>query len=320
LVPNAVVVTTTLDGTIPGQTSLRNAITQFNQQNGLLNVTFAANVQGQTITLDPTLGTLDVTGNGELIISGGTQVTIQRSSNAQQAFGLFQAGPLTTLELVNLTLTGGSSGAGGAVFSAGDLIVEDCTIDHCTAGVSGGAIAFSGSYLSVTGSTITANTAGSFGGGIVIAGQTSDISNSTISCNSAQFGGGISINGAKANVQPTVTLNNVDVVNNGALDWGGGIYADSGTPTNLTLAGGTTIDTNWCTDPVVANQAGGGIYFGAGTLTLNGVWIGDNTANQGSGLYQLNQGTTVVIGQSGVTWYMNQETVGPPIVLGPGNS
>jgi hypothetical protein len=50
---------------------------------------------------------------------------------------------------------------------------------------------------------------------------------------------------------------------------------------------------------------GGGIYFGAGTINLNSVWIGSNTADRGDGMYWVT-GATVNIGYPGVTWYDDQ--------------
>ena len=94
---------------------------------------------------------------------------------------------------------------------------------------------------------------------------------------------------------------------------GGGICVGDGpgAGTSLTLQGGTEITENHCSNPDPQLQKGGGIYFGKGTLILDGVWIGSNDAAHGDGLYLAN-GATESIGPNGVTWFDDQEEVVPP--------
>jgi hypothetical protein len=278
---------------------------------GEQTITFAPGIQGGTITLRGANGELPITTKGiEIVIDGGTGITIQTDPQSQQRYRLFYAYVGTTLSLNNLNLVGGSEAAGGGVLAFGDLYIQNCTISQCSATVSGGGVEFSGNYLSITNSTI-ANNSAPLGGGIDIEGGTAFISNTQILCNTATTaGGGIYTSDGPNDLGSTVTLDNSVVYQNNAGVQGGGICVGSGAvgPMSLTLQDNTQIQDNWCTDPT--SQQGGGIYFGSGTITFNGAWIGDNTATQGNGMYRV-QGTTKVVGPSGVTWYQNQEVVGP---------
>jgi hypothetical protein len=178
---------------------------------------------------------------------------------------------------------------------------------------SGGAIYTApNSSLTIAGTTFTGNAATSTGGAINIDNESSaTISNSFFVLNTADsFGGGIYINSSTTANPTTVTLHAVDVNGNRAEFRGGGIFVNSfpeGAGTTLTLKGGTTIQNNVVT---TSGGKGGGIYFGMGTINLDGVWIGNNDATQGDGMYRVN-GTTKNIGPGGVTWVNDQEFVGP---------
>jgi predicted outer membrane repeat protein len=193
---------------------------------------------------------------------------------------------------------------GGAVYSFGNLTVENCKFVNNRTNNDGGALAAMGGSLTVSGSTFTGNSAQQGGAIYVSLNVTATISSSSLVLNTAtDQGGGLFILGA------TVTLTGTDVNGNSAVNAGGGIHVSSqgSVGSTLTLVGGTTVQNNLVTS---ASGQGGGIYFGNGTINLNSVWIGSNTATQGDGMYRVN-GTTKNIGNPGVTWFDDQEFVGP---------
>ncbi len=285
--------------------TLRSAIEQIDKAGGTGAITFAPNVT--TVTLTGSSLTL-TTPKTNITINGANAVTIQEA--AGQAFGLFTAGVGTTLKLQQLDLLRGAAagGQGGGVNAAGALTIQNCDFSACSA-VSGGAVFFSGSALTVSSTTFTGDSASQFGGGVYITGDgTATIAGSTFTGCTAADGGGLTVANAGPGNNAVVTVSNSTLQDNSAVDQGAGILISNGT---VTLSGNTQVTGNYCTDPVAANQKGGGINLAAGTLTLNGVWVGGNTATAGSGMYQVQNGTDVVVGPNGVTWYINQVTVGP---------
>jgi hypothetical protein len=104
---------------------------------------------------------LKITGPGasSLAISGGG---LSRIFNVDDSI----AGPTINVEIVGLTLTGGTTADnGGAITSFENLTVTGAVITGNTAFIEGGGIYHDGSgTLTVTGSTFTANSAGNMGG------------------------------------------------------------------------------------------------------------------------------------------------------------
>ncbi|MCI0700189.1 MAG: hypothetical protein L0241_03780 [Planctomycetia bacterium] len=319
VVPDARIVTALGDTHIDGKLTLREAVEQLNiLPAGDHTITFSQDIQGGTITLDPAAGKRDLKltkENTTLTINGSENfMTISRDPNAQQQHRLFTTSANTTLNLENLGLSHGAEVLGGAIYSIGDLSVQNCTLRLNTATDAGGAIYTNGGgNLSIFDSTITQNGASKFGGGINISdgGGFVGIYNSSITQNSAQWGGGISIFGSVTQNATPVVLDHVEVAENHAQNWGGGIYVHQaiGAGTDLTLMNTTWIHHNWVTNPdPTEDTQGGGIYFGKGTLFAISVTIGFNEAKTGDGMYRVN-GTTLV----GMPIYEggDQGTVGP---------
>jgi hypothetical protein len=133
----------------------------------------------------------------------------------------------------------------------------------------------------------------SLGGAVYIsAGVAADIRRSEFVLNSATlYGGAIYIQSSSGQNATSVTLENVDVNGNLASGGRGGgimVSAASGAGTQLVVAS-TQIRNNVAQG---ATSKGGGIFFGAGVISLLGVTFQDNEANSGDGIYYVT-GTTL---------------------------
>lgn len=120
-------------------------------------------------------------------------------------------------------------------------------------------------------------------------------------------GGGIAITPSSTSTPAYVTLDGVGIYDNQAQFKGGGIFVDTiglGAGVSLTLTGDTDIYDNEVVD---SSGKGGGVYFGAGTITLQGVSITTNTATTGPQMYRVT-GTTLVDDPNYTNTYT--ETVG----------
>jgi len=179
---------------------------------------------------------------------------------------LFSVPANATLELRGLTLTHGfaASALGGAVNSAGTLILEDVTVADNTAAYGGGIASY---ILVVRNSQILRNTA--VGGGGIYASD-SFISDSTIADNDAsQSGGGM---GGCAG-----TIDRTTFSGNSAGYAGGGIAHDSG----VCILTNSTISSNH------SAGTGGGIALFDGGIELLNVTIADNTVDGSYSALQL---------------------------------
>ena len=172
--------------------------------------------------LTGTSGALTINGNG---------ATIERSS-AGASFRLFEVAS-GSLTINNLTLAGGQTSDGGAIFNGGGAItIRNSTLTNNGAAGLGGAIANAGT-LTLIDSTINGNSAGDQGGAIY-----SDVElhvvNSTISGNIATHdGGGIYNIGTLTLVQTTLAANS-------AGRYGGGLYTNNTTTLHNSIVAGST--------------------------------------------------------------------------------
>ncbi len=225
-----------------------------------------------------------------------------------------------TLTGGNFTFTNNNAGdSGGAISNFGDMTLTggNFTFTNNNAGDNGGAISnfdtltLSGSVLTVTGGSVsddggafinfgmadlanfdsvsfTGGSAGDIGGAIANKGfgeltLCDEFCNATITDNSAESGGGIANSGVR------VTLNNVNVDFNRAIEAGGGIYTEFGTLTFVDCSLGCSVSNN-----MALTKNGGGLYIQGGIAMLDGVSVDDNSAGlNGGGI--TNQGATVTL-------------------------
>ena len=254
------------------------------------SIEFLPGLSGSIVVND----SIDVySGGGALRIDGDERITLD-GNNARPL--LFNG---STLTLVGLTLTRGLNyieNGGGAIYSLGDLRLENCTITGNTAAGNGGAVYADGD-ITVLDSEIIGNTAEAGGGaiwsrnririersriadnsaardgGAILATGPVEVIDSEISGNTAATGGG----GLRVSHQ--TSLLRTQVIGNEAGTYGGGIHNDG----QLTL--------EW--SRVAGNLAtldGGGIdnmlnaSNGDGTATLLWSTVASNTARWGGAI------------------------------------
>lgn len=185
-------VTTNTDVVDPndGVVSLREAIGFAAANPGAATITFAAGLDGQTITLGSEIVLdSDVTLDASSLPSG---ITVS-GSNAHR---IFVGNADSTVTLRRLKLTGGngaganSSGYGGAIFSQGTLTLEDCTLAGNTAANSGAAACAHSGSLTLARCTLSGNTGAAWGGAIRSDSATVALTQCTLSGNQAANQGG----------------------------------------------------------------------------------------------------------------------------------
>ena len=165
-----------------------------------------------------------------------------------------------------MTLTNGSSTAGGAIFNQGNLTLNSLWITGNTSsglsGSGGGGVSNNGGTLAINSSTISGNTAtsaGTGGGGLEVNGGTVTITNSTFTGNSStgNRGGAIWIHGTT----PVVAVLSATITGNTAASVRPGIWMESGTLAigNSVVAGNA---------PATASSED--IQGSSGTLNSNG--------------------------------------------------
>ncbi len=250
-----------------GDLSLREAIEAAGPNPGNDTVTFAASLNGQTITLAGT----------ELLVKGDATITGPGASllsiSGNNASGVFQIAAGANVSVSGLAIKHGNAlSGGGGFYNQGTLTITDSTISESTA-YSGGGVLNKGT-LTITGSTISGNPA-AYGGGIYNNG-TVTITNSTISANSALYGGGVD------STAGTTSIINSTISGNSAQYSGGGLYNYYCTlaVTNSTISGNS------------APTAGGGIGTSSGTVTIRNTTI---AANLGNGGLHIDGGAPVLV-------------------------
>ena len=253
--------------------TLREALATVNAGAGQLNgcviagdplgtddtITFGPTVSGQTITT--ALGELPITKDVS-INSGGAPTTIDANGVGR----VMRVGPNSTVELDQLTLTGGNAPGGGGIFAYTNSSV---TLTNSTvSGNSGGGIfAADDTSVMLTNSTVSGNT----GGGIYAYTSGVTLSNSTVSGNSTSISGG----GIDAVYRSSVTLTNSTVSGNTAGNRGGGIGANDRSSVTLT---NSTVSSN------TAGSDGGGISSHLySDVTLTNSTVSGNSAESGGG-------------------------------------
>ncbi len=253
--------------------------------NTLVFDTAGAFATPQTITLSPSLGTLELSNvsTAETITGPAVGVTVSGGG----LFRVFQVDTGVTASISRLTITGGGGTAnqGGGLLDLGtaNLTLTNCTISGDTASTSGGGLANFGT-ATLTKCTISGDTASTSGGGLANYGGAT-LTDCTISGNTANTGGGVFNNVTTVTLSPTLTLTDCTVSGNTA-NTGGGVFNNvtTVTLTNCTISGNTA-------------KEGGGVFNGGGTgtATLINCTISANTATFGGGLISFQAGRATLI-------------------------
>jgi predicted outer membrane repeat protein len=274
-------VTTTADS---GVGSLRQAIDDANNNPGADIIVFDASSAG-TITL--TTGDVDIA--DDVTITGlGAADSIISGNNNSSIFFMYDSGAMLTISISALTLTDGSSGSGGAIYSGGnDLTLSSVVITGNEASGKGGGI-YSGdtpgrdAQLTIIDSEISDNTAAREGGGFRLYGVGDvTITNTVISGNIAGINRTIGSEGGGASFYQVgnVSIDSSTFDQNTSGSDGGGLYAnqtDSFTMTNSTVSGNQGTD-----------GAGLALYFPGDVLIANSTIannVGDSNVGDGGAL------------------------------------
>ena len=262
-------------GDQPG--TLRQAIFDANETPGTDTIDFDPAVFNTPTTINLTLGPLFITESVTIDATDGMgnlrNITITAAANS----GIFNITDFTEsaklVTLVGLTLTGGNtSGTGGAIFSAEQLVLRDSVIHNNFAGA-GGAIYMDAAnagptpreLLRIENSVIRDNTSGGNGGGVFIdtpsiltpTADTFLITGSTFTNNQTldfgSVGGGLyaRFRGAPDSV-PQLTITGTEFTSNRADRAGGGVFALIQQHASVTI-----------TDSLItgnAGSSGGGIF------------------------------------------------------------
>ena len=271
--PTPTLVVTTTNDSGPG--SLRQALADAHD--------------GDIIGFDPVLNgqTIGLT-SGELVINQSISILGPGSDllriSPQGRFRIIHIMPGHTVAIRGLTISGGSidkfdpafSGA-GILNEQGTLTVDSCIVSSNFSFYVAGGISNTGT-LTVSDSTIIGNFGGFEAGGISNSGALT-IMNSTVRNNTSGLpqgigggtgsGGGIYNYGTVTIVSSTIDHNTADGSNQGT---GGGVYSGAG---SLTISN-STISQN------VAVARGGAIFVGAGSIT--NCTISGNSAAHGGGI------------------------------------
>jgi len=245
-------------------------------------------------------GGLHVTGAGSTSINNGT---VNGNNAGAEGGGLWNG--TATMTVNGTTISGntasgaGADQGGGGIYNlnGGTLIVIDAVISNNrangTAGSGGGILNDVGSQLSVTNSDITGNTAVRAGGGIEDNSGTSTLLLTNVSLNNNSVTGPPG-NGGGLHITGggSITITGGEVNNNTASLEGGGLWNGAGTMT----INGTTIDGN-VAQGAAADDGGAGIFNNAGTLNITDVLLSDNRATglsgSGGGLLSLTGTVTI---------------------------
>jgi len=162
------------------------------------------------ILMNPGTYALSASGSGQLDIGadktlrnvGGGEVII----DAVGASRVIEVRNGATVELDGLTITGGSSGNGGGIFTRGDLTVRNSTVTGNSANNGAGVFHRSGNLL-MENVTVSGNTASRDGGGLDIRAG-AQLTHVTIANNSARRGAGLRSRNSSATITNTLIADN----------------------------------------------------------------------------------------------------------------
>ena len=274
-----------------GAGSLRQAIIDANASGGDDTIGFGSLFNTpQTITL--TTGVLGIVNDaGSLAITGpGANLLTINGNNQSAIFRIFSGGS-SPITISGMTVTGGNSvgnpnGYGGAIYTAGNLTLDNVIVTGNTATFGGGILSDVSTNVAINNSTISNNIAANQGGGINENGTSITITNSTFSGNSApREGGGMFTANGTATITGSTFSNNSVTTN---VFGGGGIsfFQVTANVTNSTFSGNTSA------------AIGGGIRTSQTTLTLTNTTVANNSATSSGGGVIENEGSTVNIKNS----------------------
>ena len=292
-----------------GSGSLREAIKQ--AVNGdtitLVGGTYELSIAGTDDNSNG--GDLDINNKSITIVGAGKDVTFIDANQIDRVFHIFGGSNVT---IRNLTITGGllnySHGAGiyadNSTVNLENVRIDSNVVQSTGAGDRhGGGLYLNNATVTGTGVDITNNRAerngganNDVGGGAWINGDSSvTLTDVVITGNTARQGAGFYISAGNFGGS-SVNLTNATIDNNTAVVNGGGFY-------NAAIDGRVTVTNGTISGNVAQFEHGGGFYNYAGSVTLSGVTISNNEAQDmddvkrhgsvGGGFYN-NTGTVIM--------------------------
>jgi CSLREA domain-containing protein len=264
--------------------------------------------ENYTITLDPSLGQLDISGETNIIGKGAENTIIQASecnpvdenetcTHRYRVFKVIASGRLT-LDGVTVrhgymadpvTIIGEDNEGGGIYIDQGIVFINNSVVTANRAKHAGGGIYNFGSLI-ITNSLLKDNQADYVGGAIFHYTYHVEITNSSLLNNKAQNGGGMATRRGSVIVTGSTFIDNT-------AGRGGGILNSEATATitNSTFSGNKAL-----------TSVGGAIYndrYGTSILNLKNTTISDSSALRGSGIYLvyesiLNYANTIIANAS----------------------
>ncbi|TVS14618.1 MAG: choice-of-anchor C family protein, partial [Planctomycetaceae bacterium] len=242
-------------------------------------IRFDPSLAGGTIRLARASSPFMVAANITIVGLGKDQLTIDGDVNEDGTGNsrLFDVNAGVTLTVSDITLTNGyaSEGtSGGAIYTHGTLVLNDCVLSNHYASNDGGAIYASADSPSVTltNSEVRDSTALGIGGGITSLGGSLVSDGAIIRGNSAHSGGGIYSSGSLQITNSSVIEQN-SAVHQGGGFWAGGelTISDSSVADNTATWGGGGYARNWAL-AVLTNAT-----FQRNTASTDGgAWFSEN--------------------------------------------
>jgi hypothetical protein len=203
-----------------------------------------------------------------LVIDGNSETRVLRINSGK------------TAAINGLTITGGSSTAGGGVYTFGDLTMDGVRVTGNVSSNDGGGI-FVYDSLVLTNSEVNGNDAADAGGGIYVNNSAyATMIDTTIDSNVATFGGGVF--GYLA-AGERLQIQNSTISNNTTSSTGGGITISAATGSNTYVSiVNSTISGN-------SSSSSGGlrVRYGAANVEIVNTTITDNQGNDGGGIRTL---------------------------------
>ncbi len=202
----------------PGNCRLRDAVAASAPEDA---IEFSAALNGATIALDQ--GAIYLSNHTQIFGPGADQLALS-GNDTNLVFAITGNARVSVdgLHLRNGFAPSDTSGGAVYVFNGSNLTLSNSAVTDSVAGA-GAAIASDGELL-IENSTISGNTAQNYAGAIELrVGSSTTIRNSTISGNSSEFGGG----GIRHSGN-TLLLHNATVANNTQLQYGAGNNSASG--------------------------------------------------------------------------------------------
>ena len=276
LTVNSLLVTTTSDSPVPGQTTLRQALAYANTLSDgspVISFDFTVFATNQTIKLLSALPTITDT-QVQIVINGptGSSLTLM-GGGAGSNYNAFTINAGASVAISGISMQGFNSRVdGGAIWNQGTLALTGLSLSNNLTRFNGGAI-YNNGTLVVSGLSFTNNQA-SMGGSIFNA-QYSRLTGKVTVDTSTFTGNTAASYGGAIDNQGVMSLNNVVLSGNTALNYGGAILTEG--------TGQLTVQNSTITANVAQVYNGGGIYLANGLLVASNSTFFNNLASAGSG-------------------------------------